>query len=317
MGLYGNIIVAPADPDYWSPVHRELALVLDDVLIEDGRIAPFSTTESNYVAMGRFGNVLLLNGEPDLSLDAQQGEVVRLYLTNTANTRVFNVGIPGARMKRVGGDSGRYEREEFVDGLILAPSERAVVDVCFDEAGELTLEHRTPDRTYPLAMIRVADEQVEPRSRRRFEVLPDSADMHRRTRRIAADLEAGPDKTLAFVAEMDMGRECRLRQRRRVGTHIGDVPALVQPLRDLHRAGGAEAELARGFLLHRRGAERGVRTARVGLGLDRANRERLVGERGGEGAGAAARRGATTLSEVSCTGVVEVACPRRCACRRR
>src|SRR6478752_4678072 len=169
MGLYGNIVVAPADPDYWSPVHRELALVLDDILIEDGRIAPFRTTESNYVAMGRFGNVLLLNGEPDLSLGAKQGEVVRLYLTNTANTRVFNVGIPGARMKRVGGDSGHYEREEFVDGLILAPSERAVVDVCFDETGELTLEHRTPDRTYPLATIRVADEQAEPSLKDRFE----------------------------------------------------------------------------------------------------------------------------------------------------
>jgi FtsP/CotA-like multicopper oxidase with cupredoxin domain len=205
MGLYGNIVVAPADPDYWSPVHRELALVLDDVLIEDGRIAPFSMTESNYVAMGRFGNVLLLNGEPDLSLGAKQGEVVRLYLTNTANTRVFNVGIPGARMKRVGGDSGHYEREEFVDGLILAPSERAVVDVCFDETGELTLEHRTPDRTYPLAMIRVADEQVEPSLTPQFEALRTSADMLAERARIAAHLEADPDKTLAFVAEMDMG----------------------------------------------------------------------------------------------------------------
>ena len=25
MGLYGNIVVVPADPDYWPPVHRELA----------------------------------------------------------------------------------------------------------------------------------------------------------------------------------------------------------------------------------------------------------------------------------------------------
>ena len=116
MGLYGNIVVAPADPDYWPPVDRELALTLDDVLIEDGRIAPFSPTETNYVAMGRFGNVLLVNGETRLSLGAKQGEVVRLYLTNTANTRVFNVALPGARMKLVGGDSGRYEREEFVDG---------------------------------------------------------------------------------------------------------------------------------------------------------------------------------------------------------
>src|SRR5262249_11060300 len=157
--------------------HREIALVLDDVLIEDGRIAPCSTTESNFVAMGRFGNVLLLNGEPDSSLDARQGEVVRLYLTNTANTRVFNVGIPGARMKRVGGDSGRYECEELVDGLILAPSERVVVDVLFEEKGELTLEHRTPDRTYPLATISVADEHAEPSLAREFEELRANADM--------------------------------------------------------------------------------------------------------------------------------------------
>ena len=108
-------------------------------------------------------------------------------------------------MKRVGGDSGRYEREEFVDGLILAPSERAVVDVCFDETGELTLEHRTPDRTYPLAMIRVADEHVEPSLTPEFEALRTNADMLAERARIAAHLEADPDKTLAFVAEMDMG----------------------------------------------------------------------------------------------------------------
>src|SRR5919107_5186172 len=34
MGLYGNILVVPADPEYWPPVNRELALTLDDVLLE-------------------------------------------------------------------------------------------------------------------------------------------------------------------------------------------------------------------------------------------------------------------------------------------
>ena len=151
LGLYGNCIVVPADPDYWPPVHRELALTLDDVLIEDGQIAAFSPDETTYAAMGRFGNVLLVAGEPELALTAQAGEVVRLYLTNTANTRVFKVALPGARMKLVGGDSGRVEHEQFVEDVILAPSERVVVDVLFDRAGELTLEHRTPDRTYTLA----------------------------------------------------------------------------------------------------------------------------------------------------------------------
>jgi hypothetical protein len=47
--------------------------------------------------MGRFGNVMLVAGEPDLSLEARRSEVVRFYLTNTANTRVFNVTLPVRR----------------------------------------------------------------------------------------------------------------------------------------------------------------------------------------------------------------------------
>lgn len=90
MGLYGNIVVVPSDPDYWSPVNRELTLTLDDILIEDRDVAPFSRTESNRTAMGRFGNVMLTNGEIDHSVEASRGEVVRMYLTNTANVRTFN-----------------------------------------------------------------------------------------------------------------------------------------------------------------------------------------------------------------------------------
>jgi FtsP/CotA-like multicopper oxidase with cupredoxin domain len=205
MGLYGNIIVESADPDYWPPVHRELFLTLDDILLEDGKVASFSRTETTHSAMGRFGDVLLVNGEPDLSLSAKRGEVVRLYLTNTANTRVFKVALPGARMKLVGGDSGHVEREEFVEDVILAPSERVVVDVRFDETGDLTLEHRTPDRVYPLAAIGVSDEQAEPLLEEQFEVLRTNADMVAERERVTPYLDAEPDKTLAFIAEMDMG----------------------------------------------------------------------------------------------------------------
>ena len=60
--------------------------------------------------MGRFGNVMLVNGETDLRLTAKRGEVVRLYLTNTANTRVFRLCIPGASLKLIGSDLGRVEQ---------------------------------------------------------------------------------------------------------------------------------------------------------------------------------------------------------------
>jgi FtsP/CotA-like multicopper oxidase with cupredoxin domain len=204
MGLYGNILVVPDKPDYWPPAHREVLLTLDDILLdEEGRVAPFSPHETDYVAMGRFGTTFLIAGQPTVSMRAKQGEVVRFYLTDTANTRVFRVGVAGARMKLVGGDSGHHEREEMVGDVILAPSERVVVDVLFNQPGEATLEHRTPERTYPLATITVEEEPAEPQLEPEFEALRVNEDLLAERARIAPFLEVAPDKTLAFVAEMD------------------------------------------------------------------------------------------------------------------
>ena len=205
MGLYGNIVVVPAQPDYWPAVDREVTLTLDDILLEDGRVAPFRRSLPNYVAMGRFGNVLLANGEPELSLEAHRGEVVRFYLTDTANTRVFNLGLQGARMKLVGGDSGHYEREQLVERVLLAPSERAVVDVLFDEPGRIELKHHTPRRTYTVATITVADEPTKPSLVPGFASLRTNLDMVAERERLAPQLNTAPDKTLALVAEMDIG----------------------------------------------------------------------------------------------------------------
>src|ERR671910_253061 len=203
MGLYGNILVVPADQDYWPPVDREVVLTLDDLLLEDGKIASFSTSEITYTAMGRFGNVFLVGGEPDCRLSARAGEVIRLWLTNTANTRVFNVRLPGARMKLVGGDSGRVELQELVEEVLLAPSERAVVDVLVDQTGELTLEHRTPDRAYRLATVTVSEERATPVLSGQFEVLRRAPELVAERQQLDAWLAAPPDKILALVAEMD------------------------------------------------------------------------------------------------------------------
>ena len=203
MGLYGNILVDPAEPDYWPPADRDLVLTLDDILIEDGKVAPFSPSETTYAAMGRFGNLMLVGGQTHYRAAARTGEVLRLWLTNTANTRVFNVRLAGARMKLVGGDSGRVERSEFVEEVLLAPSERAVVDVLLDRPGELTLEHRTPDRSYPLATVSVAGEPAATAAAREFEVLREAPELAAERRSLDAWLAAAPDKTLALVAEMD------------------------------------------------------------------------------------------------------------------
>ena len=203
MGLYGTIIVEPTDPSYWPPVDRQLSITLDDLLVEESHVAPFNRAGPNYTAMGRFGNVMLINGEPQFSGEAAVGEVVRLYLVNTANTRIFKVALPGSRMKLVGGDSGRYERETFTDEVMLAPSERAVLDVRFDSLGEVRLEHRTPDHVYDLGAFSVAGNGTAAAART-FEALRIDPILTAEHRTIGSDTERPPDKVLAFVASMPL-----------------------------------------------------------------------------------------------------------------
>lgn len=204
MGLYGNIVVVPAQDDYWAPVNREAVVTLDDVLVEDGRMTPYNVDGPNFVAMGRFGNVMLTGGDRFLELHANAGEVVRFYFTNTANTRLFNVGVPGARVKLVGGDSGRYEHETLVDSVLLAPSERAIVDVLFPEPGSFSLVHSTPDLCYVLGTITVAGEPVTQSFRDAFGELRTSDELVVERARLDVDRDRAPDRTLAFKSRMPL-----------------------------------------------------------------------------------------------------------------
>jgi FtsP/CotA-like multicopper oxidase with cupredoxin domain len=58
-------------------------------------------------------------------------------------------------MKLVGGDSGKYEREKWVDSVTIGPSERYVVEVYFTDAGDYAIANKTPDKTYAMGTITV------------------------------------------------------------------------------------------------------------------------------------------------------------------
>ena len=156
LGLYGTVVVEPSDPSYWAPADRLLDL---DARRPPGRGPQDRTLPALRADLHGHGPLRQRHADErrDRSSSAKRavGEVVRLYLVNTANTRIFRFGIAGARMKLVGGDSGRHEHESFVDDVLLAPSERAVVDVLFDTAGDARLEHRTPEHIYDLGTISV------------------------------------------------------------------------------------------------------------------------------------------------------------------
>ena len=173
LGLYGNMLVEPRQPDYYAPADREEFLMLDDFLMAGDEPMPFGQERTTHAFMGRFGNLFLVNGEPDYELEVSAGEVVRLYLTNVSNTRTFNLSFEGAagreddgaarsgvaapgaagqtdplaappthRIKVIGTDIGAFEREEWVESIVLSPAERYIVHVRFDEPGEYTLLNR-------------------------------------------------------------------------------------------------------------------------------------------------------------------------------
>ena len=81
------------------------------------------------------------------------------------------------------------------------------------------------------------------------------------------------------------GGDATLGQGGGVGSHVGDVAVLVQPLRDAHGALGRVPELAAGLLLEGRGHERRVGAPCVGLGLDGVDDEVGTVESPGQRAG--------------------------------
>lgn len=201
MGLYGNFIVEPTDEKYWSPVNREVPLAVDDILIQNGKIASFGVV-STHTLMGRYGNVMLVNGDSNYSLNVKQGEVVRFYITNTSNTRVFNLSIPHVKLKLVGGDNGKYEKETFVTNVILGPSERVVVEALFDKSGAYNLVHTTPSKIYSMGSFNVSSEKVSPDYHTQFGILRVNQDIIKSIDPFRSSFEKKADKNISFLISM-------------------------------------------------------------------------------------------------------------------
>jgi FtsP/CotA-like multicopper oxidase with cupredoxin domain len=210
LGLYGNMLVRDKQKDAYGPAHREEILMLDDLLLGDGGIIPYGADRATHALMGRFGNVFLINGEPAPAFQrrAHRGEVVRLLLTNVANTRTFNLSLPGARMKIVGSDIGRFEHEEWTETVVLAPAERYIVDVLFDAPGNVpilnsvqSIDH-TRGTFFPetdtLGTITVSNDPAVPDYRARFATLRNHEDVVRDVARYRPHFARAPDLTLTL-----------------------------------------------------------------------------------------------------------------------
>lgn len=206
LGLFGNLLVTSPEPDYYGPAHREEIFVLDDMLMDEQGAIPWGESAPTHALMGRFGNVMMVNGETDYRLDAKKGEVVRFYLTNVANSRTFNVRFGGAKVKVVASDVSRFEHEQWVGSVVIAPAERYVVDVRFDEPGEVVIANTIQainhfrGEFYPhvdtLSIVTVSDEAAEASVSEAFDTLREFEDVVRDIDRFRPFFGRAPDYEL-------------------------------------------------------------------------------------------------------------------------
>ena len=77
--------------------------MLDDLLIGDGGLVPYGREAAYPRAHGPLRQRPAVNGTEHWRLTARPGEAVRLYLTNAANARTFNVSVDGARLRVIAG----------------------------------------------------------------------------------------------------------------------------------------------------------------------------------------------------------------------
>ena len=228
LGLYGNLRVDAADPDYFGPANREQVLMFDDLLVGEDGLVPFGRQAATHALMGRFGNLLLVNGGPEYRLTVARGEVVRFFLTNVSNTRTFNLSFGGAAIKLVASDVGKFERQAWVDSVVIAPAERYVVEVRFDEPGEARLVNRVraidhvygnyfPDETV-LGAVTVTGEPAAPDHAASFRELRPHPD-------VVSDIDA-------YRGEFDRPVDHRLL----LTLALGGLPDPLEPLLNLDRS---------------------------------------------------------------------------------
>lgn len=205
LGLYGAFIVEPNDPNYYPPVNQELPLFLSDLPTSSRGDIILTKDSKDYALMGHYGNTFLLNGDEGYSLSVKTGEVVRFNVINAANARPFNFAIAGAKLKVVGSDNGAYEKAFFADSVVLGPSERAIVDVLFQKAGEYQIENKTPSATYPLGIVYVSADTATPSYIQQFNILQTNKSVSSSIDLFRPYFNKTPDKKLKLTLDLLAG----------------------------------------------------------------------------------------------------------------
>lgn len=155
LGLYGMLIVQEKENIQFT---RERVVVLDDILIVNGRVA--APMRSHMEAMhGRNGNTLFVHGKLGaLSIQAKTGEVERWRVVNVANARTMSMQFSGMKVRVIGTDGGLLAKPYFLPNVLeIAVGQRYDLEVTYEKPGSYDFSLLAPTRsgTEALPMLKV------------------------------------------------------------------------------------------------------------------------------------------------------------------
>lgn len=163
-GLYGPLIVEESQP---PDVDHDLTIMVDDIRLDRGaQVDAGFDSGMDRSHGGRIGNIVLANGMPEFGHPVRTGDRLRLRLINTANARIFTLGLQGLRGVSVALDGMPLARPQPVeDRLTLAPAQRIdlIVDVTARTGEDAFLISFERDGGYALATFGVTPGTVATR----------------------------------------------------------------------------------------------------------------------------------------------------------
>nr|MDQ5862009.1 multicopper oxidase domain-containing protein [Actinomycetota bacterium] len=104
-------------------VSVERVMVVSDTTLDGaGNILAVPAMER---MMGREGELLLLNGQSNPQFSARPGQRERWRIVNACVARYLRLRLDGQQLQLLGMDSGRFQKPEKVEELLLTPGNRA------------------------------------------------------------------------------------------------------------------------------------------------------------------------------------------------
>ena len=206
MGLYGNVLVEPADPDYWPPVHREVVLTLDDILLEDGKVAPFSRDRDDARGDGPLRR-RVAGERGDRSLAQRQAWRGRSLLSDEHRQ---HAGVQGGAAGRPDEVGRRRQRPCRARGSSSTMSCWLRPSVWWSTSSSTSPASWRSSTAPPTASTRwprspSATSRPSRHWRSSSSACGPTTTWSPSGERIAPARRAEPDKMLGFIAEMDMG----------------------------------------------------------------------------------------------------------------